>query len=154
GGASVSFSARVRKVFADNAKFVRDVLTKDDGTVANGAKLAAGVATPDPSPTLLESQTAPGRALLQGVLVTGDVTYRDRARAVVTRLFSAFYSAPARMFRGQAAGKDEIHMSAERFGWLLSSLREAHKVLQVPGDASLDRSVLEERIARTIKLFL
>jgi hypothetical protein len=154
GVANVSFSARVRKVFADNAKFVRDVLTKDDGTVANGAKIAAGVATPDPSPTLVESQAAAVRALVEGFLVTGDLTYRDRARAVLTRLLRAFYSAPARMFRGQAGGKDEIHLSAERFGWILSSLREAHKVLQVPGDAALDRTVLEERIARTIKLFL
>jgi hypothetical protein len=86
--------------------------------------------------------------------VTGDVTYRDRARAVATRMLSAFYSAPARMFRGQAGGADDVHMTPSLFAWLQSALRETHKVLQVPGDPALDRSVLEDRIARTNKLFL
>src|SRR5262249_38428163 len=149
GAGTPTFSARVRKVLEDNAKFARDVLTKSDGSVANGAKLAGGVATPDPSPTLLESQAAAVRAPIEGFLVTNDVTYRDRARVVFTHLLGAFYSAPARMFRGAANGKDEVHMSAERFGWLQSALRETHKVLQIPGDANLDRSVLEDRIART-----
>jgi hypothetical protein len=153
-GAQPTFSARVRKVLEDNAKFVRDVLTKDDGTVFNGAKLAAGQATADPSPARLESQGAAIRALVEGFLVTGDATYQARARAVATRLQSAFYSAPMRMYRGEDGGKDEVHMTAERFGWLQSALRETHKVLHQPGDATLDRTVLEERLARTNKLFL
>jgi hypothetical protein len=153
-GGSRTFSARVRKVLEDNAKFVRDVLTKDDGTVFNGAKIAGGAATPDSSPAHVESHAAALRALVEGFLVTGDSTYRDRARAVATRLAGAFYSAPARMFRGEAGGKDEIHMSAERFAWLQSALRETHKVLHVPGDPVLDRTILEDRIARANKLFL
>jgi hypothetical protein len=103
---------------------------------------------------LIETQTSAVRALTEGYLMTGDETYRDRARAVVGRLASDFYSAAARMYRQQALGPDQIHMSSERFGWLESALRETYKSLYVPGDAVLDRTVLEDRIERVIKLYL
>jgi hypothetical protein len=151
---STSFSQHVREVFVKNATFVRDVLTKPDGTVANDATISGGQATPSTAATTIESQTAAARALTEGFLVTGDETFRDRARAVVQRLAKDFYSAPARMYREQAGGPDQIHMTPERFGWLQSSLRETYKVLHVPSDPVLDRSVLEDRIARVNKLFL
>jgi hypothetical protein len=154
GGAAPLFSQRVRQVFAANATFVRDVLTQADGTVANGATIAAGKATPATDPASLESQTAAVRALTEGFLMTGDETFRTRARAVATRLAGDFYSAPARMYRQQAGGPDQVHMTPERFAWLQSALRETYKTLSVPGDPVLDRGVLEERIARTNKLYL
>jgi hypothetical protein len=154
GGAAPLFSQRVRQVFLANAAFVRDVLTKADGTVANGATFANGQATPTTDATTLESQTAAVRALAEGFLMTGDETYRTRARAVVTRLASDFYVPAARMYRQKAGGGDSIDMTPERFAWLQSALRETHKTLHVPGDPTLDRTVLEERIARTNKLFL
>jgi hypothetical protein len=58
------------------------------------------------------------------------------------------------MFRGVEGGKDEVHMSAERFAWLQSSLRETHKVLYVQDDATLGRAALEDKIARVNKLYL
>ena len=85
GGAPL-FSQRVRQVFLTNAAFVRDVLTQADGTVANGATLAGGKATPSTDATLIESQTAAARALTEGFLMTGDETYRTRARAVIQKL--------------------------------------------------------------------
>ena len=154
GGAPPLFSARVRSVFVKNATFVRDVLTRADGSVANGATIAAGVATVASDATTLEAQTAAIRALTEGFLLTGDESFRERARLVVRRLALKFYSAPARMFRGLDGGKDEVKMNAERFAWLQSALREAHKVLHVPGDPTLGRDVLEERIARVNKLLL
>jgi hypothetical protein len=154
GGAPPVFSRRVRQVFLANAAFVRDVLTKADGTVANGATIANGQATASSAPATIESQTAAARALTESFLMTGDESYRTRARAVVTRLASDFYAPAARMFRQQAGGPDTIHMTPERFAWLQSALREAHKTLQIPGDAVLDRGVLEDRIARVNKLFL
>jgi hypothetical protein len=57
------------------------------------------------------------------------------------------------MFREQANGPDQIHMTPERFAWLESALREAYKTLFVPGDPVLDRAVLEDRIERVIKLY-
>lgn len=153
-GAQPTFSARVRSVLSADAAFVRDVLTKTDGSVANGATIASGVATASTTPATVESQAAAVRALTEGFLVSGDETYRTRARAVATRLQTAFYSPAARMYRGVQGGADEIHMTPERFGWLQSALRETHKVLHVAGDASLSRIVLEERIGRTNKLFL
>ena len=154
GNGSPTMSARVRQVFLTNAAFVRDVLTKADGTVANSATVTNGVATPSNDPTLLESQAAAVRALVEAFLLSGDDSYRQRAQAVVKRLEAAFYSAPARMYRAQDGGKDEIHVNAERFAWLQSALRESYKVLHVPGDPALDRAVLSDRIGRMHKLFL
>ena len=153
GGAQPSFNARIRAVLTKNASFVRDVLTRPDGSVANGATLSpipkalAGAAS-------IESQAAAVRALTEGFLVTGDESYRQRARAVSRRMLTAFYSAPLRMFRGVEGGPDEIRMTAARFGWLQSALRETHKVLFLQGDPMLDRVTLEDRVARVNKLFL
>ncbi len=149
-----AFSTRVRKLVVDNGAFVRDVLTKSDGSVANGATLSSGVATPTTTPTTLESQSAAVRALVEAFLVTGDATFFDRARAVAKKLTSDFYSAPARMYRGVLGGADEVSMTPERFAWLQSALRETYKVLHVPGDPLLGRDVLEDRVARVNKLFL
>ncbi len=154
GGAPQTFSARVRQVFTQNATFVRDVLTKADGTVANAATVTNKVATPTNDPATLESQSAAIRALVEGFLVTGDESFRTRARAVAKHLESGFYSLPARMYRATDGGPDQIHLTPERFGWLQSALRETHKTLDAPNDATLDRSVLEGRIARMHKLFL
>ena len=154
GGAAPDFSQRVRQVFTTSTTFVRDVLTQADGTVANSATLASGQATPSTDATTIESQTAAARALTEGFLMTGDESFRDRARAVVTRLDQHFYSAPARMYREQADGPDQVHMTPERFAWLQSALRETYKTLPVVGDPVLDRTVLEDRIERVNKLFL
>ena len=154
GGSTPLFSARVRSVFTSNAAFVRDVLTRADGSVSNGASLAGSAPVVDPTPATLESQTAAIRALIEGFLVTGDTTYRDRARAVASHLDAAFYSAAARMYRGVEGGADDVHMTPERFGWLQSSLREVYKSAWVDGDHALGRNVLEDRIARLNKLFL
>jgi len=153
-GAPPSFSARVRQVFTTNATFVRDVLTKNDGSVANGATIANGVATASTDPATLESQAAAIRALTEAFLVTGDDSFRDRARAVAKRLDARFYSQAARMYRGADGGRDEVHMTAERFAWLQSALRETYKSLHVAGDPTIGRVALEDRIARANKLFL
>jgi hypothetical protein len=147
-------SGRVRAMFVKNATFVRDVLTLPDGSVANGATIAGGNATLMTSRTTMESQAAAVRALTEAFLVTGDASFRVRAQAVARRLQLAFYSQPARMYRGVLGGADEITMTPERFGWLQSALRETYKVLSIPGDPELGRDVLEDRIGRTNKLFL
>ena len=154
GGGVPTFSARVRQVLVANAAFVRDVLTKVDGTVANSATVTGGVATAATAPATLASQAAAIRALTEGFLVTGDTTFRDRARAVAKRLDTRFYSAAARMYRGLEGGADEVHMTPETFAFLQSALRETYKSLHVPGDAAIGRVVLEDRIARANKLFL
>jgi hypothetical protein len=154
GGGTPAFSSYVRQVFVTNATFVRDVLTNVDGHVANGATISSGKATVTTGATLLESQTSAARALTEAFLLTGDTSFEDRARAVMQHLQAAFYSAPARMFRGQEGGSDEVFMTPERFGWLQSALRETDKVLYVPGDATLGRPALEDTIARVNTLFM
>ena len=149
-----SFSARVRAVLTTNAIFVRDVLTQTDGSVANGASITGGVVTVDASPTTLQTQAAAARALTEAFLITSDPTFLARAQAVVRKLNTDFYSAPARMYRGLLGGPDDVMMNPELFGWLQSSLRETYEVLYVPGDPELDRNVLQDRIARVNKLFL
>jgi hypothetical protein len=154
-GAPPSFSTQVRALFTEDATFVRDVLTTSDGSVANGATLdAQGHVTLDPSATTLDNQAAAVRALVEAFLLTDDPTFRARASAVATKLETAFYSAPARMFRWTAAGADDVVMTPEIFAWLQSALRETYKSLSAVGDPSLGRDVLEDRIARVNKLFL
>jgi hypothetical protein len=149
-----SFSARVRQVLTAQAAFVLNTLTSSDGTVHNGATVTNGHWTAMPDPASVESQSAALRVLSEAWLLTQDVIYQDRARAVAKTLLTAFWTDPARMFRQTAQGPDDIVMTPERFGWLQQGLRETYKWLWVPGDPLLDRSVLEDRIARVNKLYL
>jgi hypothetical protein len=154
GGGSPAFSTYVRSVFVKNAAFVRDTLTTATGQVYNGATIANGVATSMTGAATLESQAAAARALTEAFLLTSDATYLDRARLVVTHMFSAFFSQPALMFRELEGGPDQVHMTAELFGWLESSLRETDKTLYVDGDPVLGRPALQPVIARIVKLYL
>jgi hypothetical protein len=154
GGAAPGFSERVRAVLLAQASIVRDQLTKADGTVANGATLANGQLTPTTDATLLESQGAALRVLTEAWFLTHDTTYLQRGQAVARKLLTDFWSEPALMFRGVLGGADDVVMTPERFAWLLLALRETYEALWVPGDALLDRSVLETRIARLNKLYL
>jgi hypothetical protein len=157
-GASPTFSARVREILMAQADFVYGTLTKDDGTVYNGATLAAGTWTPASDPASLESQSAALRVLGEAWFLSGETAagakYQERARAVARKLLTAFWSDTARMFRATAGGADDVVMTAERFGWLQQALRETYEGLWVPGDPLLDRTVLEGRVARTNKLYL
>src|SRR5262245_6945888 len=94
------------------------------------------------------------RALVLGFLVPAAQSYRTRARAVASRLDSAFFDPGTAMYRASDGGPLDVVMTPELFGWLQSALRETHKVLHVPGDPVLDRKVLEKRIARMNKLDL
>jgi hypothetical protein len=149
-----TFSARVRAVLMGQTQFVLDTLTSADGTVRNGASRAGGAWSADGAATTLEAQSAALRVLVEAWFLTHDVTYQDRARAVARSLFSTFWSGPARMFRGMAGGPDEVTMTPERFAWLQQALRETYEALWIPGDPLLDRTALEDVIARVNKLYL
>jgi hypothetical protein len=154
GGPPVLFSPRVRAVLMAQAAFVRDVLLRADGTVANGASLAGGQWTPATDPTLLESQGAAVRALGEAWFLTKDTAYLDAGRAAARALLTAFWSDTARMFRAQAGGADDVVMTPERFAWLQQALRETYEALWIAGDPLLDRGVLEDRVARVNTLYL
>jgi hypothetical protein len=154
GVAGPCFSSYVRQVLLSQAAFTRDVLTQADGTVANGATLASGQWTATTDATLLESQGAALRILVEAWFLTQDASYRDRAQAVARALFTTFWSDPALMFRSTAGGADDIVMTPERFGWMQQSLREIYEGIWVPGDPLLDRGVLEPKIARVNTLYL
>lgn len=149
-----TMSGRIRRLITENATFVRDVLTAPDGTVRNSASLVLGIATPDTAPTTIESQAAAVRALTEGFLVTRDESFRTRARLVAKYLDVAFYDPHARMHRGVAGGATDVQMTPWRFAWVLSALRESFKVLYVEGDPALDRTVISDRVQRSIKLYL
>ncbi|HZU83008.1 MAG TPA: hypothetical protein VE987_08840, partial [Polyangiaceae bacterium] len=156
GGAAEppSFSARVRQVLMNQAAFVLGTLTAADGSARNGATLSAGAWSAATDPATLETQAAALRVLVEAWFLTHDTTYQDRARQVARRLLSAFWSDPARMFRGVEGGPDEVLMTPEIFGWLQQALRETYEALWLDGDPLLDRSVLEDRVARVNKLYL
>jgi hypothetical protein len=149
-----TFSARVRQVIMSQAAFVRDVLTAADGTVTNGATLSNGAWSTVSGAASVESQGAALRVLVEAWFLSQDVTYLNRAQAVARQLLTAFWSAPARMFRQTASGADDVVMTPERFAWLQQGLRETYEGLWIPGDPLLDRSVLETYIARVNKLYL
>jgi hypothetical protein len=149
-----TFSARVRQVLMSQASFVRDVLTQADGTVSNGATLSNGTWSAAAGPASIESQGAALRVLGEAWFLSQDATYLQRAQAVARQLLTAFWSAPARMFRQTASGADDIVMTPERFAWLQQALREVYEAAWVPGDPLLDRGVLETFIARVNKLYL
>jgi hypothetical protein len=154
GGSQPLFSPYVRQVLLAQAQFVRDVLTTSSGTVANDATLAGGQWTADTAPTLLESQGAALRVLVEAWFLTQDTSYLDRAQAVARTLLTAFWSEPGLMFRSQTGGADDVVMTPEIFGWLQQALRETYEALWVPGDPLLDRGVLEGYVARVNKLYL
>jgi hypothetical protein len=144
----------VRQVLMAQAKLVRDVLLRSDGTLGNGATLTNGAWVPSSDPTRVESQGAGVRVLTEAWFLTHDTSYHDAARKAARALLTAFWSDPARMFRAEAGGADDIVMTPERFGWLQQALRETYEALWIPGDALLDRGVLEDRVGRTNALFL
>jgi hypothetical protein len=148
------FSPHVREVLMNQADFVMNTLSQADGTVANGATFANGKWTATTDATLLESQGAALRTLVEAWFLSQEPKYRDRGRAVATKLFTAFWSEPARMFRGVAGGADDVVMTPERFAWLQQALREIYEGIWVPGDPNLDRPALETTIARVNKLYL
>jgi hypothetical protein len=154
GGASALFSPHVRDVLLTQARFVRDVLMRPDGTVANGATLAGGAWTASSDPTLLESQGAAVRVLGEAWFLTQDASYRDAGQAAARALLTAFWSDGARMFRAQVGGADDVVMTPERFAWLQQALRETYEALWIPGDPLLDRGTLEGRVARVNTLYL
>jgi hypothetical protein len=154
GAAPPVFSARVRQVLMAQADFVYSLLSASDGTVANAATLSGGQWTAATEPTSLESQAAALRVLVEAWFLSRDPKYQTRARAVAGKLLTSFWSDSARMFRATAGGPDDIMMTPERFAWLQQALRETYEALWVAGDALLDRSVLEDRVARTNKLYL
>jgi hypothetical protein len=153
-GAAVPFSPRVRAVLLGQAQFVRDVLLRADGTVANGATLAAGHWTPLADPTRLESQGAAVRVLGEAWFLTRDPAYLDAARRASRALLTTFWSSAGRMFRAEAGGADDIVMTPERFAWLQQALRETYEALWIPGDPLLDRGALEDVVARVNTLYL
>ena len=149
-----TFSARVRQVIMSQAAFVRDVLTASDGTVMNGATLSNAAWSTVAGAASVESQGAALRVLVEAWFLSQDVTYLHRAQAVARQLLTAFWSAPARMFRQTASGPDDIVMTPERFAWLQQALREIYEGAWIPGDPLLDRAALETTIARVNKLYL
>jgi hypothetical protein len=153
-GAAVLFSPRVREVLMTQAQFVRDVLLRADGTVANGATLAGGRWTPVTDPTLLESQGAAIRVLGEAWFLTKDTAYLDAARSASRALLTTFWSSAGRMFRAQAGGADDVVMTPDRFAWLQQALRETYEALWIAGDPLLDRGALEDVVARVNTLYL
>ena len=61
------------------------------------------------------------------------------------------------MFRGVENGADDVIMTSERFGWLLSALRETYKSLTLATDMAgspFGRATLEDKVQRVMKLYM
>jgi hypothetical protein len=149
----VAFGARLDALIASLSAVFYNQLTLPDGTGFGGWNLASS--TPTDAGNTLDGHAAAIRGLLVAYLATGETMYRDRATAVFQRLESAFYDPNARVFRTTAGDTSSTLTYTPRlFGILEGALRDTYEVIAIlPGNSSM-ASLIEDRVARLIKLVL
>jgi hypothetical protein len=149
----VSFGVRLDALIASLSSVFYDQLTVADGHAYGGWSLANGAPTDDG--TSLDGHAAAIRGLLVAYVATGDTKYRDRATSVFERLESAFYDPSARVFRTTAGDTSSTLTYTPRlFGILEGALRDTYELVALlPGNSAM-ASLIEDRVARLIKLVL
>lgn len=149
-GAPAAPAVRLLALIRAEADFLADQLTAADGAVANGFDLAANAA--DPAPTLLASQAAAIRGLLEAYLATSDERYRRRAADIYADLERRFWMEDVRAFRTTAGVSDTLTYTPLQFAILEGALRQHWKlVARRPGSERAAAELLE-RLKRTFKL--
>jgi hypothetical protein len=147
-----TFSQRVRAILLAQGSLLYDNLTDATGKAYDGWDLSKNA--PVDSQDLLDSHTAAIRGLFAMYLATGDSKYRDRAIAVYNRMDATFYDPTARVYGLTAAPVSTVDYTPVRFALLESALRDTYELVAGrPGGESLE-PVLEDRIARLIKVVL
>jgi len=149
----VAFGARLDALIDSLSAIFYNQLTLPDGTGFGGWNLVTSA--PTDAGNTLDGHAAAIRGLLVAYLATGETMYRDRATAVFQRLESAFYDPNARVFRTTAGDTSSTLTYTPRlFGILEGALRDTYEVIALlPGNTSM-ASLIEDRVARLIKLIL
>jgi hypothetical protein len=144
-------SDRLDALIDAEARLLRDELTTADGHALAGWDVRQGKAAS--TDDTLDAHTAAIRGLLAAYLATGNSTYRDRARAVFTRMDQVFYD-PAGLIYVATPGATTVSYTPRRFALLEGALRDVYQLVgNQPGQAALGE-LLQDRIARLIKLVL
>ena len=148
----LTFTGRAEQILRAEADLLYDHLTDASGRAWRGWDVAAGAPVDDQD--LLDAHAAALRGLFAAYLATGDVRYRDRARAVFDRMEAVFYDPVARMYDPTPAPVDDVEYTPLRFALVQSALRDVYELVAArPGGEALE-PVLETRIGRLDKLVL
>jgi hypothetical protein len=149
----VAFSSRLDQLIVALANAFYDKLTTADGHAF--AAWNVGRPTADDGGTSLDAHTAAVRGLLVAYLATGATKFRDRAKAVFSRLEDSFYDPTARIYRTTAGDRSpQVTFTPRRFGLLQAALRDTYELVALlPGNQAL-AALIEDRVARLNKLVL
>ncbi len=144
-------SDRLTALINAESQLLLNHLTTADGHAYQGWNVSTNTATS--TDDALDSYTAAIRGLLTAYLASGNTTYRDRALAVFERMDSVFYD-PAGLVYVATPGAKTVAYTPMRFAVLEGSLRDLYELIgSQPGQKALGL-VLQNRIARLIKLVL
>jgi hypothetical protein len=149
-GAPGPLAARLVALIRAEADFLADQLTAPDGAVANSFDLAANAR--DAAPTLLASQSAAIRGLLEAYLATSDEKYRRRAVEIYADLERRFWMEDVRAFRTTAGVSDTLTYTPLQFAILEGALRQHWKLVARRPGSEREAADLLERLKRTFKL--
>jgi hypothetical protein len=147
-----TIATRASAILLAQAELLLAHLTDASGRAWDGWDLGKGALLDDQD--TLDAHTAAIRGLFGAYLATGDVRFRDRARAVYGRLEAVFYDSGARIYTATPAPSTTVEYTPVRFALLQSALRDVYEMIAArPGGDALE-PVLEERVARLNKLVL
>jgi hypothetical protein len=150
--AALTFTQRVTQMLRAHADLLLDHLTDATGRAWAGWDVTAGAPVDDSD--VLDAHTAAIRGLFAGYLATGDVRYRDRARAVFARMEATFYDPIARIYAVAPGIATSVEFTPLRFALLQSTLRDMYELVATrPGNEAL-AAELEGKLGRLNKLVL
>ena len=149
-----TLSARVTALITAQADFIADKILDSNGLAANTYDLATG--TRDPSPTLIEAQSAAIRGLLDAYLATSNDKYRQSAALAYQALEQSFYMADVDTYRTTLGESSTMTWTPRAFSSLHGALRQFYKLVALiggsggtgGGGASGDGGVVPRRSAR------
>lgn len=152
GEPALTFGGRLDRVLRAQAAMLYDHLTDASGRAYAGWDLATAAPTDDGDG--LDAHAAAIRGLFAAYLATGDVRYRDRARAVFARMDAVFYDPVARIYGATPAPVTDVEYTPLRFALVQAALREVYQLIASrPGGEALE-PVIESRLGRLDKLVL
>jgi hypothetical protein len=153
GGAGTTTYDRLTTLIDTQSQLLLSSLTTDDGHAFAGWDVSKNAVTS--TDDVLDSYTAAIRGLLSAQLCSGQPNgpYLTRAVAVFNRMDSVFYSQAGLIYTA-TQGATSVAYTPMRFAVLEAALRELYELVGVrAADAALGK-LLENRIARLIKLVL
>jgi hypothetical protein len=151
GGATL-ISDRIDAMLKAEAQLLLQSLTTSDGHAFVGWNVQSGetVSTDD----TLDAHTAAIRGLLSAYEATGDATYLTRAGAVFTRMDSVFFDPAGLVYMSAPVPQSSVAYTPMRFALLEAALREMYEVSGTATGQGALGTLLENRLARSIKLLL